>query len=170
VRPSITTCRRPKIIDPLTALATLQTTITLVKKAAQVANDLGGLGVVIGRLFDAKSQATKSMVECKRSGNKSNFSVAMQLENLLMETAKLESQLELLYMQTGNILVWNKIKARAAEMDREDAHDVRKEKEAAARRKKETDEAIELTLMAVIFFSLVGVILYFTIGILEQQR
>ena len=170
MRPSITTCRRPKIIDPLTALATLQTTITLVKKAAQVANDLGGLGVVIGRLFDAKSQATKSMVECKRSGNKSNFSVAMQLENLLMETAKLESQLELLYMQTGNILVWNKIKARAAEMDREDAHDVRKEKEAAARRKKETDEAIELTLMAVIFFSLVGVILYFTIGILEQQR
>ena len=125
---------------------------------------------MIGRLFDAKSQATKSMVECKRSGNKSNFSVAMQLENLLMETAKLESQLELLYMQTGNILVWNKIKARAAEMDREDAHDVRKEKEAAARRKKETDEAIELTLMAVIFFSLVGVILYFTIGILEQQR
>ncbi len=53
------------------------------------------------------------MVEAKRSGNKSNFSVAMQIENLLMETAKLESQLQLLYMQTGNIDVWNKIKARA---------------------------------------------------------
>ena len=158
------------MIDPLTALATLQTTITLVKKAAQVANDLGGLGVVIGRLFDAKSQATKSMVECKRSGNKSNFSVAMQLENLLMETAKLESQLELLYMQTGNILVWNKIKARAAEMDREDAHDVRKEKEAAARRKKEMDEVIELVLMASVFLILVGAIIYFTLGILGQQR
>jgi hypothetical protein len=158
------------VIDPLTALATLQTTITLVKKAAQVANDLGGLGVVIGRLFDAKSQATKSMVECKRSGNKSNFSVAMQLENLLMETAKLESQLELLYMQTGNILVWNKIKARAAEMDREDAHDVRKEKEAAARRKKEMDEVIELVLMASVFLILVGAIIYFTLGILGQQR
>ena len=157
------------MIDPLTALATLQTTITLVKKAAQVANDLGGLGVVIGRLFDAKSQATKSMVECKRSGNKSNFSVAMQIENCLMETAKLESQLELLYMQTGNILVWNKIKARAAEMDREDAHDVRKEKETAARRKKEVDEAIELVLMALVFFSLLGAILYFTLGILEQR-
>ena len=157
------------MIDPLTALATLQTTITLVKKAAQVANDLGGLGVVIGRLFDAKSQATKSMVECKRSGNKSNFSVAMQIENCLMETAKLESQLELLYMQTGNILVWNKIKARAAEMDREDAHDVRKEKEAAARRKKEVDEAIELVLMALVFFSLLGAIIYFTLGILEQR-
>ena len=158
------------MIDPLTALATLQTTITLVKKAAQVANDLGGLGVMIGRMFDAKSQATKAMVETKRSGNKSNFSVAMQIENCLMQTAKLESELELLYMQTGNILVWNKIKARAAEMDREDAHDVRKEKEAAARRKKEMDEAIELVLMALVFFGLLGAILYFTLGILEQQR
>ena len=157
------------LIDPLTALATLQTTITLVKKAAQVANDLGGLGVMIGRMFDAKSQATKAMVETKRSGNKSNFSVAMQIENCLMQTAKLESELELLYMQTGNILVWNKIKARAAEMDREDAHDVRKEKEAAARRKKEMDEAIELVLMALVFFSLLGAILYFTLGILEQR-
>jgi len=158
------------VIDPLTALATLQTTITLVKKAAQVANDLGGLGVVIGRLFDAKSQATKAMVETKRSGNKSNFSVAMQIENCLMETAKLESQLELLYMQTGNILVWNKIKARAAEMDRDDAHEVRKEKEAAVKRKQEMDEAIELALMALVFFSLLGIILYFSFGILEQQR
>ena len=158
------------MIDPLTALATLQTTITLVKKAAQVANDLGGLGVMIGRMFDAKSQATKAMVETKRSGNKSNFSVAMQIENCLMQTAKLESELELLYMQTGNILVWNKIKARAAEMDREDAHDVRKEKEAAARRKKEMDEAIELVLMASVFFILVGAIIYFSLGILGQQR
>ena len=158
------------MIDPLTALATLQSTITLVKKAAQVANDLGGLGVMIGRLFDAKSQATKAMVETKRSGNKSNFSVALQIENCLMETAKLESQLELLYMQTGNVLTWNRIKARAAQMDRDDAHEVRKEKEAAARRKEEMDEAIELALMALVFFSLLGAILYFSLGILEQQR
>ena len=158
------------MIDPLTALATLQSTITLVKKAAQVANDLGGLGVMIGRLFDAKSQATKAMVETKRSGNKSNFSVALQIENCLMETAKLESQLELLYMQTGNVLTWNRIKARAAQMDRDDAHEVRKEKEAAAKRKEEMDEAIELALMALVFFSLLGAILYFSLGILEQQR
>ena len=158
------------MIDPLTALATLQSTITLVKKAAQVANDLGGLGVMIGRLFDAKSQATKAMVETKRSGNKSNFSVALQIENCLMETAKLESQLELLYMQTGNVLTWNRIKARAAQMDRDDAHEVRKEKEAAAKRKEEMDEAIELALLALVFFSLLGAILYFSLGILEQQR
>ncbi len=52
-----------------------------------------------------------------------------------METAKLESQLQLLYMQTGNIDVWNKIKARAAEMDRDDAIAARKAKEEEQRQK-----------------------------------
>jgi hypothetical protein len=157
------------VIDPLTALATLQSAIGLVKKAAQVANDLGGLGVMIGRMFDAKSQATKAMVETKRSGNKSNFALAMQIENALMQTAKLEASLQLLYMQAGQIDTWNRIKARAAEMDREDAHEVRKEKEAASKRKQEMDEAIELALMALVFFSLLGVILYFSFGIMEQR-
>jgi hypothetical protein len=157
------------VIDPLTALATLQSAIGLVKKAAQVANDLGGLGVMIGRMFDAKSQATKAMVETKRSGNKSNFALAMQIENALMQTAKLEASLQLLYMQAGQIDTWNRIKARAAEMDREDAHEVRKEKEAASKRKQEMDEAIELALMALVFFSLLGIILYFSFGIMEQR-
>lgn len=156
------------MIDPLTALATLQSTITLVKKAAQVANDLGGLGVMIGRMFDAKSVATKAMVDAKRSGNKSNFSVAMQLENCLMQTAKLESELQLIYMQTGNIDVWNRIKARAADMDREDAHEARKEKEAAALRKKELDDVIELALLGLVFTAMLGAILYFVFSILEQ--
>ena len=157
------------MIDPLTALATLQSAIGLVKKAAQVANDLGGLGVMIGRMFDAKSVATKAMVETNRSGNKSNFALAMQIENALMQTAKLEASLQLLYMQAGQIDTWNRIKARAAEMDREDAHEARKEKEAASKRKQEMDEAIELALMALVFFSLLGIILYFSFGIMEQR-
>ena len=121
------------MIDPVTALAGLQSAIGLVRKAAQVANDLGGLGVMVGRMFDAKSVATKAMVEAKRSGNKSNFALAMQIENTLMQTAKLEAELQMIYMQTGNIDVWNKIKARAAEMDRDDAIEARKAKEEEKR-------------------------------------
>jgi hypothetical protein len=68
-------------IDPITALEGLQKAIGLVKKASQVANDLGGLGVMVGRLFDAKSQATKAMVEAKKSGNKSNLALAIQIED-----------------------------------------------------------------------------------------
>ena len=61
-----------KMIDPITALEGLQSAIAVVRKAAKIANDLGGLAGVVGKLFDARSQATKAMVEAKRSGNKSN--------------------------------------------------------------------------------------------------
>ena len=132
------------MIDPVTALAGLQSAIGLVRKAAQVANDLGGLGVMVGRMFDAKSVATKAMVEAKRSGNKSNFALAMQIENTLMQTAKLEAELQMIYMQTGNIDVWNKIKARAAEMDRDDAIAARQAKEEEKRRKEKAQEELEL--------------------------
>lgn len=132
------------MIDPVTALEGLQSAIGLVRKAAKVANDLGGLGVMVGRMFDAKSQASKAMVEAKRSGNKSNFALAMQIENALMQTAKLEAELQLIYMQTGNIDVWNKIKARSAEMDRDDAIEARKAKEEEKRRKEKEQEELEL--------------------------
>jgi len=131
-------------MDPVTALEGLQSAIGLVRKAAKVANDLGGLAPMIGKLFDAKSQATKAMVEAKRSGNKSNFALAMQIENTLMQTAKLEAELQLIYMQTGNIDVWNKIKARSAEMDRDDAIEARKAKEEEKRRKEKAQEELEI--------------------------
>jgi hypothetical protein len=132
------------MIDPVTALEGLQSAIGLVRKAAKVANDLGGLGVMVGRMFDAKSQASKAMVEAKRSGDKSNFALAMQIENTLMQTAKLEAELQLIYMQTGNIDVWNKIKARSAEMDRDDAIAARQAKEEEKRRKEKAQEELEL--------------------------
>jgi len=133
-----------KMIDPVTALEGLQNAIGLVRKAAKVANDLGGLGVMVARMFDARSLATKSMVEAKRSGNKSNFALAMQIENSLMQAAKLESQLQLLYMQAGQIDTWNKIKARAAEMDRDDAIAARQAKDEEKKRKQKAQEELEL--------------------------
>jgi len=155
------------VIDPITALEGLQSAIAVVKKAAKIANDLGGLAGVVGKLFDARSQATRAMVEAKRSGNKSNFSVAMQIENLLMETAKLESQLQLLYFQTGNVDVWNKIKARAAEMDRDDAIAARDEKleEKRLKEKEQRDFEIGLAVGGVIF-----VLFLIVIGLIELKE
>jgi len=147
-----------QMIDPITALEGLQSAIAVVRKAAKIANDLGGLAGVVGKLFDARSQATKAMVEAKRSGNKSNFSIAMQIENALMETAKLESQLQLLYMQTGNIDVWNKIKARAAEMDRDDAIAARKAKEEEQRQKDLQAEQMEWAVAIVVLVMFIGAV------------
>jgi len=144
------------IIDPVTALEGLQSAIGLVRKAAKVANDLGGLAGVVGKLFDARSQATRAMVEAKRSGNKSNFSVAMQIENALMQTAKLEAELVLLYMQSGNIDVWNKIKARAAEMDRDDAIAARKAKEEEQRQQEKADDQMAWAVGIVVIVMFIG--------------
>jgi len=156
------------MIDPLTALAGIQAAVALIKKVSKTVDDVSSLGPVLGKYFDAKSTATKAAVQAKKS--KSSMGTAIQIEMALDQAKRFEDELQLLFMQSGKIDVWNKIKSRAAAMDAESAHDARREKEAAAKRKQEMDEVVELTLLAVIFFSLVGVILYFTIGILEQQR
>jgi hypothetical protein len=157
-----------KMIDPISALAGIQAAVALIKKVSKTVDDVSSLGPVLGKYFDAKSTATKAVVTAKKS--KSSMGTAIQIEMALDQAKRFEDELQLLFMQSGKIDVWNKIKSRAAAMDVESAHDARREKEAVAKRKQELDEVIELALLAVIFFSLVGVILYFTIGILEQQR
>jgi hypothetical protein len=156
------------VIDPLTALAGIQAAVALIKKVSKTVDDVSSLGPVLGKYFDAKSTATKAVVQAKKS--KSSMGTAIQIEMALDQAKRFEDELQLLFMQSGKIDVWNKIKSRAAAMDVESAHDARREREAASRRKQEMDEVVELALLAVIFFSLVGVILYFTIGILEQQK
>ena len=156
------------MIDPLTALAGIQAAVALIKKVSKTVDDVSSLGPVLGKYFDAKSTAAKAVVQAKKS--KSSMGTAIQIEMALDQARRFEDELQLLFMQSGKIDVWNKIKSRAAAMDVESAHDARREKEAAAKRKAEMDEAIELTLMALVFFSLLGVILYFSLGILEQQK
>ncbi len=156
------------MIDPISALAGIQAAVALIKKVSKTVDDVSSLGPVLGKYFDAKSTATKAVVQAKKS--KSSMGTAIQIEMALDQAKRFEDELQLLFMQSGKIDVWNKIKSRAAAMDVESAHDARREREAAAKHKQEMDDVIELALLAVIFFSLVGVILYFTIGILEQQR
>ena len=155
------------MIDPLTALAGIQAAVALIKKVSKTVDDVSSLGPVLGKYFDAKSTASKAVVQAKKS--KSSMGTAIQIEMALDQAKRFEDELQLLFMQSGKIDVWNKIKSRAAALDVESAHDARREKEAAAKRKSEIDEAIELTLMALVFFSLLGVIIYFSLGIMEQR-
>jgi hypothetical protein len=156
------------VIDPLTALAGIQAAVALIKKVSKTVDDVSSLGPVLGKYFDAKSTATKAVVQAKKS--KSSMGTAIQIEMALDQAKRFEDELQLLFMQSGKVDVWNKIKSRAAAMDVESAHDARREREAAAKRKQEMDEGIELVLMASVFLILVGAIIYFTLGILGQQR
>jgi len=154
------------MIDPLTALAGIQAAVALIKKVSKTVDDVSSLGPVLGKYFDAKSTATKAVVQAKKS--KSSMGTAIQIEMALDQAKRFEDELQLLFMQSGKIDVWNKIKSRAAAMDVESAHDARREREAAAKRKKEMDEVIELILIGLVFFIMVGAIGYFSIEILEQ--
>ena len=143
------------MIDPVTALAGIQSAISLVKKAAGVAQDLGSLAPMIAKLFDAKSVATKAMLQAKQSGKGSNMGTALQIEMVLEQARAFEEELKMLFMQTGKIDVWNKIKARQAEMDLADAKEISALKRADKEAKEKEQEQLEIGLaIGGIFFVL----------------
>jgi hypothetical protein len=134
------------MIDPLTALAGIQSAISMVKKAAGVAQDLSSLAPMIGKLFDAKSVATKAMLQAKQSGKSSNMGTALQIEMALEQARAFEEELKMLFMQTGKIDVWNKIKARQAQMDLADAKEISALRYAEKKAKEKEQEQLEIGL------------------------
>lgn len=147
------------MIDPLTALAGIQAAVALIKKVSKTVDDVSSLGPVLGKYFDAKSTASKAMVESRNSGKKSSMGTAIQIEMALDQAAQFEKELQLLFMQTGKIDVWNKIKARSAAMDVDAAHAARREREAAAKHKQELDDLVETALLiAVLTMIVVGAV------------
>ena len=135
------------MIDPLTALAGIQSAISMVKKASQVANDLGSLAPMIGKMFDAKSTATKALMEAKKSKKGSNMGTALQIEMALDQARAFEEELKMLFMQTGKIDVWNKIKARQEAMDADDAQEIRLFNAQERQRKQKEAELNELAVI-----------------------
>ena len=151
------------MIDPLTALAGIQSAISMVKKASKVANDLGSLAPMIGKMFDAKSTATKALIEAKKTKG-SNMGTALQIEMALEQARVFEDELKLLFMTTGKVDVWNKIKARQDQMDIDDARELRA-LERAEKKAKEKEE--ELNELAMIIGGCAFVVFLVAIGIYE---
>jgi hypothetical protein len=154
------------MIDPLTALAGIQSAISMVKKASAVANDLGSLAPMIGKLFDAKSTATKALIETKKSKG-SNMGTALQIEMALEQARAFEEELKMLFMTTGKIDVWNKIKARQDQMDIDDARELRALERAQKKAKEKEQEMNEL---AIIIGGCAFVLFLVAIGIYELME
>ena len=150
------------MIDPLTALAGIQSAISMVKKASKVANDLGSLAPMIGKMFDAKSTATKALIEAKKTKG-SSMGAALQIEMALEQARAFEEELKMLFMTTGKADVWNKIKERQAKMDLDDARELRSLQKAEKAAKAKEDEMNELAMIiggvAFVLF-LVGIGIY----------
>ncbi len=154
------------MVDPLTALAGIQSAISMVKKASKVANDLGSLAPMIGKMFDAKSTATKALIESKKSKG-SNMGIALQIEMALEQARAFEEELKMLFMTTGKVDVWNKIKARQDQMDIDDARELRALERAD---KKAKEKEAELNELAVILGGCAFVLFLVAIGIYELME
>jgi hypothetical protein len=145
------------MIDPLTALAGIQTAVALIKKVSKTVDDVSSLGPVLGKYFDAKSTATKAVVEAKKSGNKSNMGAAIEIELALHQAEQFERELQMLFMASGKIDVWNKIKARSAAMDADAAYAAKRQRESDERRRKKNAEDLELALgISLIIITVIG--------------
>ena len=151
-------------LDPLSALNSLQSAISMVKKASKVANDLGGLAPMIGKMFDAKSTATKAMLQAKREKKGSNMGAALQIEMALEQARAFEEELKMLFMTTGKVDVWNKIKARQDQMDIDDARELRALERAD---KKAKEKEAEMQELAIIIGGCAFILLLVFIGINE---
>ena len=146
------------MIDPVTALAGIQSAVKLIKQASKTVDDVASLGPLLGKYFNAKSAASKAVVESKKKGG-SSMGMAIEIEMALEQTREFEKELQMLFFQANKMDVWAKIKARAQAMDVEDAHNARKEKEEAARKKKKQQEELEMGLLIggiIVVFVLVG--------------
>jgi hypothetical protein len=160
------------MIDPMTALAGIQTAISMVKKASKVANDLGSLAPMIGKMFDAKSTATKALIEAKKTKG-SNMGTALQIEMALEQARAFEEELKMLFMATGKVDVWNKIKSRQDQMDIDDARELRSLEKADKKAKQKEAEMQELAIIiggcAFVLF-LVGIGIYELMEFCEATR
>ena len=154
------------MIDPISALEGLQSAISMVKKASKVANDLGCLAPMIGKMFDAKSTATKALLDAKKNKG-SNMGQALQIEMALEQARAFEEELKMLFMTTGKVDVWNKIKARQDQMDVDDARELRSLEKAERAAKKKEEEMNEL---AIIIGGVAFVLFLVAIGIYELME
>ena len=149
------------MIDPFTAFAAVQSAVALIKKASETVDDVASLGPMIGKYFEAKHQATKAVNQAKADGN--NLGKAIEIELALKAQQDFEKQLSDLFFSTNNMDVWQSIKKRAAEMDRE-AIDLKRKAEARQRlREQEQAELLQWILFGLLAFVVVCIGVYGTI-------
>jgi hypothetical protein len=148
------------MIDPFEALDAVNSAVNLVKKAANTVQNVESLGPFLGRYFDAKANALQAVVEAKKGTFKgSALGKAMEIEMAIAKHKQFEEDLKNKLFYPNHMELWNNIKARAATMEAEFAKAAKREKDAAAKKKKELQQAIEIilgSLAGVLLISMVG--------------
>jgi hypothetical protein len=160
------------MIDPVSALAAVQSAVKLIKQASKTVDDVASLGPMIGKYFDAKATATKAAREAKKAGG-SNMGKAIEIELALKQQADFEKELQSLFFQTNNMDVWQNIMKRVAEMNAADSEQAKKDAidaAKAARRQEELNQILVVTAVVIVIFVLVGFSIYHAIDFCKTNR
>ena len=160
------------MIDPVSALAAVQSAVKLIKQASKTVDDVASLGPMIGKYFDAKATATKAAREAKKAGG-SNMGKAIEIELALKQQADFERELQSLFFASNNMDVWQSIMKRVAEMDAADSEQAKKDAIAAAkakRREEELNQILLVTGVVIVLFVTVGYFIYEAIDFCQTNR
>ena len=134
------------MIDPITALSAISSAVALVKKVSKTVDDVASLGPALSRYFEAKEKAIEVVKQVKAGGFKgSSMGKALELEMALEQAREFEEQVKGLFFP-NKMDVWQRITARAKQMDIDAAHEARRKKEAAQRRQTEIEEVIAILI------------------------
>jgi hypothetical protein len=158
------------MIDPITALAAVSSAVNLVKKAVKTVQDVQSLGPVLGQYFDAKAQAIEVVEKAKTGGFKgSALGKALELELALEQAREFEEQVKMLFFQSNKMDVWQRITARAKQMEADAAKAERRRKEAQKRRQDEIDEMFLIAIAVLTTLTVLGVTFYFVMEALQRN-
>ena len=157
------------MIDPFTALAAIQTAVKLVKVAAKTVKDVESLGPVLGKFFSAKADAITVVQQSKNGAFKgSAMGQAIELELAIEQARAFEEEVKMLFFQSNKMDVWQKIIARAANINKEAAHEARKEREAKKRKADEIEEIYTIALILFVTLGLLGTVGWFIYEIVTR--
>lgn len=158
------------MIDPITALAAVSSAVNLVKKAVKTVQDVQSLGPVLGQYFDAKAQAIEVVEKAKSGGFKgSALGKALELELALEQAREFEEQVKMLFFQSNKMDVWQRITARAKQMEADAARAEGKRKAEAKRRQAEIDDIILITIAVLTSVFVLGLTVYFIVELGHRQ-
>ena len=146
----------------MTAFATVQKTVQVIKQAQKTVNDVSSLGPMLGQYFGAKQETVKDLAEAKKQGG-SSLAQAIQIEMELLSQKQFEDQLKMIFFQTGHADIWENIMKRVQEGEQAQREARRRANDAARVRARKMAELVNLVIGIVLVVLLVPPLIWLVI-------
>ncbi|CAB4240554.1 hypothetical protein UFOVP38_7 [uncultured Caudovirales phage] len=156
------------MLDPITLFATAKAAIAGAQQLIKMGKDVNGIVGDMMKFFDAKDQIAKIAAEPKGFGQ-SDTSKAFQTVMHLKELNDAETQLKDMLIWSGHAPVWHAlVKERNDIVAKRKSEQIALEKKKQ-KRKKEINEVITITLVAVLAAVVITLSVWGTLTLVEGK-